>query len=225
MGTAANSTADSILFVSQADMNTRKNKLVSTIISIAAHIAVFGLIKTVHFTTSQSAPVEEQYIDLGYQQFDEVPEIVNSAQPVVKNETVVQDKSEPVESKTQEMQDQSSDVAGLQKEVTKPTTTTNTNTTTVPYYKIKPKYPKDALESNIEGHVLLKIDILEDGSVENIQVTGGEKTSFFETAAMRAVAKWKYKAFLDELGHPTKKRDYQVRVDFKIKDELQTSNY
>lgn len=198
-------------------------KITSTAISIIAHLVVFGLIKTVHFNTS-APPVEESYIDLGYQQFEEVPEVVSAPTPVVKNEPVIEEKADPVRAPSQEMQDQSSDVSGLQKEVSQPTTkvSTNTNTTTVPYYKIKPKYPRDALESNIEGHVEMKIDILEDGTVENIHVTGGEKTSVFETAATRAVAKWKYQAPVDESGKPIRKKDYLVRVDFKIKDEIQT---
>lgn len=194
---------------------------VSVVGSVLAHIIVFVLIKTIGFGPRTVASIpEENYIDLGYQQFDEVPEVVSAPQPVIKDQPVIQEKSEPVTSSAQEMQDQSSDVAGLQKE-TKPTvtTTSNTNTTTVPYYKVKPKYPKDALESNLEGHVMLKIDILEDGSVENIKVTGGEKVAVFESAATRAVAKWKYKAFTDEAGQVLKKKDYLVRVDFKIKDE------
>ena len=206
-----------------AERDLNNYNIISVVGSIVAHIIVFALIKTIHLSGSSVVAVaEESYVDLGYQQFDEVPEITNAPQPVVKNESVVQDKSDPTPAASQEMQDQSSDVAGLQKE-TKPVIkeATNTNTTSVPYYKVKPKYPKEALESNVEGHVMMKIDILEDGSVENIKVTGGEKINVFETAATRAVAKWKYKVFTDEEGHPLKKKDYVVRVDFKIKDEEQ----
>lgn len=199
------------------------NKL-SVIISIVAHVAVIAVIQLMNFNpTSLISIPEESYVDLGYQQFDEVPEVVTTPQANVKNDNVVQDKADPTPAVAQEMQDQSSDVAGLQKE-TKPVVTAPTQgvTTTVPYYKVKPKYPRDALESNIEGHVMLKIDILEDGSVENIKVTGGEKVDVFETAATRAVSKWKYKAFTDEAGQALKKKDYLVRVDFKIKDEQLT---
>ncbi len=207
-----------------AKENLNTNKITSTVISVVAHVLVLVLIKTVHFSADKIVENPETYIDLGYQQFDEVPEVVSAPVPVVKNEPVIQEKSDPVHAPSQEMQDQSSDVAGLQKEVSKPvaTTSTNTNTSTVPYYKIKPKYPRDALESNLEGHVLMKIDILEDGTVENIHVTGGEKIAVFESAATRAVAKWKYKAEVDQNGNPLRRKDYLVRVDFKIKDELQT---
>ncbi len=210
------------MVLSMESVNT--NKITSTVISVIAHVIIFGLIKTVNFSSSAPIIAEENYIDLGYQEFEEVPEVVNGPTPVVKNEPVIEDKADPVRAPSQEMQDQSSEVSGLQKEVTKPTATAsvNTNTTTVPYYKIKPKYPRDALESNIEGHVLLKIDIREDGSVENIHVAGGEKTSLFETAATRAVAKWKYQVEADEFGKPRPKKDYLVRVDFRIQDAIET---
>lgn len=198
----------------------KDKKVLSSVLSVLIHVMFLILIKQAYTSVVVESPAVENYVDLGYQQFDDTPEIVNSERQQVKNEPIVQDKIEPVASTAHEMQDQASDVSGLQKEV-KPTvaSATNVNTSTVPYYKIKPKYPQEALESNIEGYVLMKIDISEDGSVENVKVTGGEKVSLFETAAMRAVAKWKYKSFLDEQGNPTKKTDYMVRVDFKIKDE------
>ena len=199
----------------------KDKKVVSSVLSVFIHIAALLLIKQAYISRTIEIPTAENYVDLGYQQFDEIPEVVSSEQPHIKNEPTVPDQTQPVASSSHEMQDQSSDVSGLQKEVKQVVASaTNTNISTVPYYKIKPKYPQDALESNIEGYVLMKIDILEDGSVENVKVTGGEKVSLFETAAMRAVAKWKYKSFLDEQGRPIKKKDYMVRVDFKIKDEV-----
>ncbi len=148
---------------------------------------------------------EETYIDLGYQVLNEVP-----VPP-------------PVATKSEEMQDESSQVQSLQKEKSKPLTAAPSSAPTfsdVPYYKIKPKYPRDALESGLEGNVQMSIDILEDGTVENIKVTGGEKIGTFESAATRSVAKWKYKPFTDAAGIPVKKSNYLVRVDFKIKDEI-----
>lgn len=199
----------------------KKNSRLSVIISVAAHLIVFAAFKASNMIP-KAAPVinEENYIDLGYQAFDEVPQVVDRIPAKVEQE-VIQDKSEPVASAATEMQDQSSDIQGFQKEAVQPTTTASTGTfTTVPYYKIKPKYPKDALESGLEGHVMLTIDILEDGTVENIKVTGGEKLGVFESAATRAVSKWKYKPFTDESGSPIKKSQQMVKVDFKIKDEL-----
>lgn len=199
----------------------KKNSRLSIIISVVAHLIVFAAFKVSNMIP-HAAPIinEEQYIDLGYQAFDEVPQVVDRL-PAKVDQEVVPDKAEPVTTAATEMQDQSSDIQGLQKEAVQPKATASTGTfTTVPYYKIKPKYPKDALESGLEGHVMLTIDILEDGSVENIKVTGGEKLGVFESAATRAVSKWKYKPFTDDSGHPIKKSQQMVKVDFKIKDEL-----
>lgn len=200
----------------------KHSKFISTGFSILAHASVLVLIKLFHSSASLPVPVVENYVDLDYKQFDEVPQVVSRPVPQVTPSNEVPDKTEPDSVKPAEMQDQSSDIAGLQKEkIQKQVVTANTNTTSVPYYKVKPKYPREALESNVEGHVLMQIDILEDGSVENIKVTGGDKLGVFESAATRAVAKWKYKTFTDDSGKPVKKQNYLVRVDFKIKDEQQ----
>lgn len=192
--------------------------------SILAHIIVIILIKNLNLT---SAPVvktlPESYVDLGYEQFEEPPQIVDTKVPDIKETPdVVPDKSDPTPTVAQEMQDQSSDIVGTQKEVAPtpaPTPVVNKNVTDVPYYKVKPKYPKDALASGLEGFVMMQVDIKEDGSVENVKVTGGDKLTLFESEARRAVVKWKYKPFTDDSGHPIKKEQHLVRVDFKLVDE------
>jgi TonB family protein len=189
-------------------MSSKKISNYAISISVAAHLLMLGAVKYGYLF--QSAPVaanEESYVDLGYQVLNEVP------------------LPPPVAAKSEEMQDDSSNVQSLQKEKSKPMVASSTATPTysdVPYYKIKPKYPKDALEAGLEGNVKMTIDILEDGTVENIKVTGGEKLGTFESAAMRSVAKWKYKPFTDAAGNPIKKTNYMVQVDFKIKDEIAT---
>ena len=94
----------------------------------------------------------------------------------------------------------------------------NGTSATTPYYKIKPKYPKAALVSGTEGWVLLEIDILENGDVDNIRVVGGEQRNLFQSEAKRAVAQWKYRPFMNESGQAYKKVDHQVRVDFKLEE-------
>lgn len=194
--------------------------------SIVAHLLAIIILKNMNFVTVVPAlPPIENYVDLGYQEFEEVPQIVEVNTPVIKdNVDTVPDKAEPAPV-AQEMQDQSSDVAGLQKEVTKETPKaihTTANVATSPYYKVKPKYPKDALLSGVEGNVRLQIDIKEDGSVENIKVLGGEKVNVFEAEARRAVTKYKYKPFVDESGQPIKKQSV-VLVNFTIQDAQSTN--
>lgn len=199
-------TALKIISTDSLYIDNKKNSNYSVILSIIAHAFVLISVKYVSFgSNAVPAPQEENYVDLGYQTFDEVPE------------------AKPVKVETAEIQDQNSEVQSLQKEKPRDVASSPSSQTTyadVPYYKIKPKYPKDALEAGQEGFVNMTIDILEDGSVDNIKVTGGEKINTFESAALRSVAKWKYKPFTDEKGNPIRKTNYLVRVDFKIKEEL-----
>ncbi len=178
-------------------------------ISVAAHIVMAGSVKYAYLLKPAAVPVEEQYIDLGYESFDEIPE----ARPVI--------------TKSEEIQDETSQVTGLNKKVDAPVDAPTTSTPTyadVPYYKIKPKYPNEAREAGVEGHVNMSIDIQEDGTVQNVKVTGGENLNFFESAAMRAVSKYKYKPFTDAAGNPIKKQNHLVKVDFLLKDDVASTN-
>lgn len=199
-------------------------------LSIGVHIVAILAIKSMNLTDKlKLEPIkEETYVDLGYEQFDEPPQIVETKvdQPEeTPDEPPTKMDSAPVQA--QEMQDQASDVAGLQKEqpkeTPKPVAVQNANVTDVPYYKIKPKYPKDALSAGLEGHVMLEVDITPEGMVENVRTIGGEQINIFESEARKAVAKWKYKPFTDGSGSPIKKANHIVKVDFKLVEQ-QVSN-
>jgi TonB family protein len=204
-------------------LNEKNRSLMAISLSIAVHLFVVLVIRNINFSNIQFVASEkETYVDLGYQEFEEPPQIVETKIPVAKEiSEVIPDKTDnaPV---VREMQDQTSDVAGFQKETPAEvikTSQQSANTSDVPYYKVKPKYPKEALLSGSEGYIMLRLDIKEDGSVENIRITGGERVSVFESEARRAVSKWKYKPYIDEAGTPTKKENHLVRVDFKLADE------
>lgn len=201
-----------------------RNKFLSaTSLSIAVHLTIAAVIIGMQVSPSEPKVFpEESYVDLGYQTFDEIPEIVeHKVEPreVPEPETVKEDR---VPAQAQELQDQSSDVAGVQKEAppipAPQATSTAANVTDVPYYKVKPKYPKEALLQGLEGHVLFYIDIKEDGGVENIRVAGGEKLNIFETEARRAIAKWKYKPMMDPEKGNVAVANHMVRLDFKLVD-------
>lgn len=217
------------LFDFSEETSANKKLSASLGFSILAHIIVIIAVKNIHFTSTVTEKiVPETYVDLGYQEFEEPPQIVETKIPEIKDTPeVIPDKADPTPAVAQEMQDQSSDIVGTQKEAPKDpppvATTTNKNVTDVPYYKVKPKYPKDALASGLEGFIMLQVDIKEDGSVENVKVTGGDKVNVFESEARRAVVKWKYKPFTDESGHPIKKEQHLVRVDFKLVDDPTTN--
>ena len=205
----------------RAYYDTNKITVLSVALSIGIHLAAVVAIKYTKFEQTIAA-VPETYVDLGYQEFEEVPQVVQDVKQVDVKPDVDPVQNDPTPVAAQEMQDSSSDVAGIQKEapkeVPKTTVVNNGNVTDVPYYKVKPKYPKEALAQGLEGHVLLQIDVLTDGSVENLKVLSGEKLNVFESEARRAVAKYKYKPFVDETGTVIVKHNHLVRVEFKINE-------
>ncbi|MEQ1875805.1 MAG: TonB family protein [Bdellovibrionia bacterium] len=171
-----------------------------------------------------AAVVTEDYLDLGYQTFDEPPvaapeekKVAKMPEPVVPVDTKAIPDNSP-----KELQDEQGEVAGTQKAAVENIvgSDSNGNATATPYYKIKPKYPKAALVAGTEGWVLMQIDITESGEVENVRVVDGEQRNMFQSEARRAVAMWKYRPFLDSTGHPHKKQDHQVRVDFRLNEVM-----
>lgn len=196
-------------------------------LSLLAHVAVGASIAFyMSQTTEQVFDDTQEYLDLGYEQFDEAPpENAEPPRPIVKQE-VADVAPEPIATKTdsvaRELQDETSDIAGTQEAAPAPTAVatgpSGSSVPDVPYYKIKPKYPKQALMAGVEGYVDLRIDVTESGSVDNIRTVGGTQTDMFESEARRAVSKWKYRPFIDGDGQPTRKVNHQVRVEFKLQD-------
>ena len=55
-----------------------------------------------------------------------------------------------------------------------------------------PKYPGYAFEHNLEGLVVMRVDVAADGSVTGAIVERAEPKGVFEEAAMAAVKNWKF---------------------------------
>lgn len=190
--------------------------------SAALHLVVSGGVIVSRYVSQEAKEPEANYVDLGYEVFDAPPVPVEEEQKVRKSLAEVTPESEP-ESKepvARELQDASSDIQGTQKEqkVSAAGSSGDGTAASTPYYKIKPKYPRAALISGEEGWVLMSVDITENGEVENVRVIDGERKDVFQSEARRAVTKWKYRPFVDASGKPFKKRDHQVRVEFKMED-------
>jgi periplasmic protein TonB len=169
------------------------------------------------------AVVEEQMQSIDYETFSAPP----APTPVVKHIARVEQPETPAETTPQpslhpqELHDANGPAAGTQAEA-KPVAAQSSEGTgdaaDTPFYKIKPKYPRAALVAGVEGFILMKVDINEQGVVENVRVVGGTQRNMFQDEARRAVEKWKYKPYLDASGKPVKKTDHEVRVDFKLQD-------
>ncbi|WP_116368656.1 energy transducer TonB [Parahaliea mediterranea] len=87
--------------------------------------------------------------------------------------------------------------------------------TIVPVFRIAPDYPQSALRRGIEGHVDLIFDVAASGRTENIRVLAAEPEGVFERAAMQTLAKWKYKAPVQD-GVPYGQRDMTTRITFRL---------
>lgn len=188
----------------------------------ALYGVLVGLLGLGLFQAERVAPPAE--VMLGYEMLDEPPtpqaqpKAVRAPQPKAP---VIAEQA-PKAPVAQELQDEKGDVAGTQaapKAADMLGSATNGSASNVPYYKIKPKYPREALISGTEGWVLLKVDVTEGGEVENVRVIDGENRGVFQSEARRAVEKWKYRPFVDGSGNPIRKADHQVRVDFKLADQ------
>jgi protein TonB len=198
----------------------------SMVLAFLAHAALYGgvlLFMSLSFSKHEEpAPVAEE---IAYETFDAPPAPAEVAKPVARTqepETPEQADEKP-DTSPKELQDDKGVVAG-QQAAAKPVATTGAVGTgdalATPYYKIKPKYPRAALVSGVEGWVAFKIDVNIKGEVENVRVVGGEQKSMFQDEARRALEKWKYKPFLDTSGNPIKKTDHQVKIDFKLVDAV-----
>ena len=87
-----------------------------------------------------------------------------------------------------------------------------------PLVRIPPEFPQRAAARGVEGYVLLRFIVTETGSVEDPEVLRAEPPGYFETAARRAVLRWKYQPQIRD-GKPT--RVYAItRITFELLDEI-----
>ena len=57
---------------------------------------------------------------------------------------------------------------------------------------MKPRYPESARRQGVEGTVLLKMRITEQGSVEDVQVERSAGHPALDQSAMEAVQRWRF---------------------------------
>ena len=87
----------------------------------------------------------------------------------------------------------------------------------MPLVRIEPRYPSRALTRGIEGWVVVGFSINEKGQVINATTLRSEPPRMFDSAAVRAVTKWKYKPRLVE-GIPVMKDGMEVTLTFNIEE-------
>ncbi len=87
-----------------------------------------------------------------------------------------------------------------------------------PIVRIEPPYPRKAAMQGIEGWVKLSFDITAFGTVENVKVLDSEPRRIFDTTAIRALYKWKYKPKTDSEGKPLPQPGQTVKLDFSLEE-------
>ncbi|MYD46219.1 MAG: TonB family protein [Gammaproteobacteria bacterium] len=69
--------------------------------------------------------------------------------------------------------------------------------------KVEPEYPEQALLDNVEGYVIVRFEIAETGSVENVEVIEANPPKIFDQSALSAIKQFKYiPKYVD--GQPTR---------------------
>ena len=63
----------------------------------------------------------------------------------------------------------------------------------LPIVRVEPIYPTRAASRGVEGYVIVEFTVTSNGSVVDPVVVESEPSSIFNSAAERAVLKWKYK--------------------------------
>lgn len=86
---------------------------------------------------------------------------------------------------------------------------------TVPMVRVDPQYPQAASQRGLTGYVYLMFTIAPDGTVRDAQVLEAQPPGVFETAALNAVRKWKYKPKIEN-GAPVERPGVKVNLKFDL---------
>ena len=80
-----------------------------------------------------------------------------------------------------------------------------------PLLAAEPEYPAAARERGVQGHVDVEFTVNAAGTVENAHVVASEPRATFDSAALAAVARWRYPAAPDRAPETVQKR-----IDFNL---------
>lgn len=85
----------------------------------------------------------------------------------------------------------------------------------VPIVRVNPQYPIRAAEREIEGWVEVEFTISAAGTVKDPIVVGSNPSTIFNSAALRAIRKWKYSPKI-EGGVAVERPSVRVRINFDL---------
>lgn len=89
----------------------------------------------------------------------------------------------------------------------------------LPIVRVEPIYPSRAMSRGIEGYVILEFTVLASGAVdeESILVLEGDPEGMFDSAAIRAVRKWKYRPKV-VAGKPVPQYGIRTKLTFQLEN-------
>jgi TonB family protein len=79
-------------------------------------------------------------------------------------------------------------------------------------HRVDPEYPLEAKTGHIQGSVALDVQILDDGSVGNIEIAAGNP--LLAQAAVQAVRQWRYQPYVVD-GHPVGTQT-KIKINFVL---------
>jgi protein TonB len=86
---------------------------------------------------------------------------------------------------------------------------------TMPLVRINPDYPPRAQSRGIEGWVLIEFTITAAGTVRDARVVQASPKGYFEDAALKAIARWRYNPKVQE-GVAVERVGVRVRLSFNM---------
>jgi len=87
----------------------------------------------------------------------------------------------------------------------------------LPIVKVAPIYPRRALSRGIEGWVLLEFTVTKLGTVVDVKVVDADPPNIFDSAAIKAAEKFKYKPKVVD-GEPIDTAGVLHRITFQLED-------